>query len=93
VIRILDPTVAAAHAEASLAKRVDDLDGKVLGLLTNSKVNGDVLLALVRDELGRRYRLRDVVTAAKPGASRVADDDLLDTLARSCDVVITAIGD
>jgi hypothetical protein len=93
VIRILDPTVAAAHAEASLARRVDDLDGKVVGLLTNSKVNGDVLLDLVGGELGRRYRLRDVVTAAKPGASRVAEEALLERLARTCDVVITAIGD
>jgi len=29
----------------------------------------------------------------KSSASRVADDAVLDTLARRCDVVVTAVGD
>ncbi len=36
-IKILDPTIAADHAETTMAKRVADLDGKVLGLLSNRK--------------------------------------------------------
>ena len=93
-IKILDPTVSAEEsAGAVVAKRVADLDGKVLGLLHNGKVNGDQLLALVREELGARYRLRDIVVVSKPSASRVADDAVLDRLARECDAVVTAIGD
>ncbi|HEV8533851.1 MAG TPA: hypothetical protein VGT00_20700 [Methylomirabilota bacterium] len=92
-IKILDPTIAADHAESSLAKRVGDLDGKVLGLLSNSKVNGDHLLDLMRARLAARYRLKSVVTMTKSSASRVADDAMLDALARDCDVVVTAIGD
>ena len=92
-IKILDPTIAADHAESSLAKRVGDLDGKVLGLLSNSKVNGDHLLELMRARLATRYRLKSVVTMTKSSASRVADDAMLDALARECDVVVTAIGD
>jgi hypothetical protein len=92
-IKILDPTVAPTRAEASVAKRVTGLDGKVLGLLHNGKVNGDHLLQLVREELGARYDLRDVVVMAKRGASVVADDAMLEALASRCDVVMTAIGD
>jgi hypothetical protein len=92
-IKILDPTIAADHAESSLAKRVADLDGKVLGLLSNSKVNGDHLLELVRERLAARYRIVNVVTMTKSSASRVADDGMLDALARECDAVVTAIGD
>ena len=93
-IKILDPTVSAEEsAGAVVAKRVADLDGKVLGLLHNGKVNGDHLLALVREELGARYRLRDIVVVSKPSASRVAEDAVLDRLARECDAVVTAIGD
>ena len=56
-IKILDPTVSAEEsAGAVVAKRVADLDGKVLGLLHNGKVNGDHLLALVREELTRAVR-------------------------------------
>lgn len=93
IIKILDPTVAPERAEAGLAKRVPGLDGKVLGLLANGKVNGDRLLALVRDELGARYDLREVVVMTKPGASVPADDTMLEALASRCDVVVTAIGD
>ena len=92
-MKILDPTVAAEPAESALAKREAGLTGKVLGLLDNTKVNGDRLLALVREELGARYELRDVVTMRKAGASTTADETMLDALASRCDVVVTAIGD
>lgn len=93
-LKILDPTVAADDAtDVAVAKRVGDLDGKVLGLLHNGKVNGDRLLDLVRDQLAARYGLRDVVVVRKPSASRVADEAVLDRLARECDAVVTAIGD
>ena len=92
-ITILDPTVEPAPAEAPVAKRLNGLDGKVLGLLANGKVNGDRLLELVREELGARYDIREVVVMQKPNASRVADDVMLETLASRCDIVVTAIGD
>ena len=93
IVKILDPTVQPERAEAATAKRVTGLDGKVVGLLNNGKVNGDQLLALVRDELATRYDIRDVVAMTKRGASVVADDAMLEALASQCDVVVTAIGD
>ena len=92
-VKILDPTVAPDPIEAAVAKRESALDGKVLGLLNNSKINGDRLLALVRDELAARYAFRDVVVMTKSGASIPADDAMLEALASRCDVVVTAIGD
>ena len=93
-LKILDPTVAADDAtDTAIAKRVPDLDGKVLGLLHNGKVNGDHLLELVREQLTARYGLRSVVVVRKPSSSRVAEDAVLDRLARECDAVVTAIGD
>jgi len=93
-IKVLDPTVTAeATLDTSVAKRIADLDGKVLGLLHNGKVNGDQLLDLVRQQLASRYRLRDVVVIRKASASRVAEDGDLVRLARECHAVVTAIGD
>ena len=89
---ILDPTVTAEPAEVRLARRAPDLDGKVLGLLANGKVNGDLLLDLVREGLTARYRFRDVVVMAKANASRPGDDAMIGALARECDAVVTAIG-
>jgi hypothetical protein len=92
-LTILDPTVAPEPVEAALAPRLPALDGKVLGLLANGKVNGDRLLDLVREGLEARYRLREVVVRAKPSATRVAASELLADLASRCDAVVTAIGD
>jgi hypothetical protein len=93
-LKILDPTVSADEAtDVAVAKRVADLDGKVLGLLHNGKVNGDRLLDLVREQLAAQYGLRDFVVVRKASASRVAEDAVLDRLARECDAVVTAIGD
>jgi hypothetical protein len=93
-LKILDPTVRPdAVGDVTVAKRIADLDGKVLGLLHNGKVNGDHLLDLVRARLTARYGLRDVVVVRKPSASRVAEAAVLDRLARDCDAVVTAIGD
>ena len=92
-LRILDPTVQAEATESTVAKRERTLDGAVLGLLDNSKVNGDRLLRLVAAELGRRYDVREVVEMRKGGASTTADTAMLDALAARCDVVVTAIGD
>ena len=93
-LKILDPMVAADEAtDVAVAKRVGGLDGKVLGLLHNGKVNGDRLLDLVREQLASRYQLRAIVVVSKPSASRVADPAVLDRLARECDAVVTAIGD
>jgi hypothetical protein len=91
-LRILDPTVGADRAESAVAPRVPALDGKVLGLLANGKVNSARLLDLVREGLASRYRLRDVVTVSKASASRVAEPEILEVL-RRCDAVVTAIGD
>ncbi|MBI1845898.1 MAG: hypothetical protein HYR86_02870, partial [Candidatus Rokubacteria bacterium] len=59
-VRFLDPTVAPDVGEATAATRVAGLDGKVIGLLSNGKVNADRLLDLVREGLAARYRLRRV---------------------------------
>lgn len=92
-IRILDPTVLPDHAETALAPRLPALDGKVVGLLANGKVNADRLLDLLRAELETRHRLAAVVMRVKPSATRVAGAELLAELARRCDAVVTAIGD
>jgi hypothetical protein len=92
----LDPTVEAEPApvtDVGAPRRPGGLEGKVLGLLANGKVNADRLLALVRDGLATRYALAGVVARTKPDASRPAPAPLLDELARGCDAVVTAVGD
>ncbi len=90
---ILDPTAEAAPARLEMAGRLDTLDGKVIGLLDNTKLNSDRFLAHLRDALARRYPTAEFVVRRKESASRVAAPDLLDDLAASCDAVVAAVGD
>jgi hypothetical protein len=91
-LRILDPTVGPDPTESALAPRLSALDGRVLGLLANGKVNAERLLDLVREGLEARYRFQDVVRIVKPSATRVAAPEVLEALGH-CDAVVTAIGD
>ena len=93
--RILDPTLGppAAAATAARAARPKRLDGLTIGLLANGKSNGMALLDRIAERLGERHQIRDIVRVAKTNASAPVPDEDAETLAASCAVVITAIGD
>ena len=92
-IQVLDPTVDPVPADAVVAPRPDTLDGAVLGLLSNNKVNADELLVMVHDVLADRYEFGGVVSRNKGNASRPCPDEIIEELSEQCDVVITASGD
>ena len=92
-IQVLDPTVDPVPADAVVAPRPGTLDGSVLGLLSNNKVNADELLVMVHDVLADRYEFSGVVSRNKGNASRPCPDEIIEELSEQCDVVITASGD
>ena len=91
--KILDPTVEALPESTLLAPRPDDLNGKTVGLLSNSKRNADKLLDAVCSLLQDTYEFRAVVRLDKGDASRPAPKRIMDQLLEECDLVITATGD
>ena len=92
-LEVLDPTQAAIPQHAVLAPRPDTLDGKVLGLLSNSKRNATEMLQMVHDVLADRYEFARVVTMDKGNASKPCPKNIMQELAAQCDVVLTASGD
>ena len=90
---VLDPTAEPVTGQATLASRPNSLDGKVIGLLDNSKLNSDRFLDMLAEDLSERYHFAGIVRARKPTASRVVPDDTLKDFVDKCDVVITAVGD
>ena len=92
-LEVLDPTQEAIPQHAVLAPRPDTLDGKVLGLLSNSKRNATEMLQMVHDVLADRYEFARVVAMDKGNASKPCPKDIMQELADQCDVVITASGD
>jgi hypothetical protein len=89
--RVYEPHAAESARQDALAARPASLDGKVIGLLNNTKDLADVLLDeaqnLLRQDFPRaefRHFRKQSVSGATP--------DLLEELAR-CDAVVTAVGD
>ncbi len=88
---VYDPTAEEDTSQDKLALRLASLDGKVVGLLDNTKDLVDTLLNEVQVLLQKdfpkaefRYFRKDSVSGAPPG--------LLDQVAQ-CNAVVTAIGD
>jgi hypothetical protein len=92
-LSFLDPTVVPSFESVSTAPRIESLEGKVVGLLDNSKAAGRVILDDLGAMLKERYGVAEIVNAGKPTFGRVAADALVDDLVSRCDVVITALGD
>jgi hypothetical protein len=90
-VRIYDPTADEGTSQDRLAPRFETLDGKVIGLLDNTKDLVDTLLDEVRALLKQdfpnatfRYFRKESVSGAPPA--------LMDLVAE-CNAVVTAIGD
>ena len=92
-LRVLDPTVQPIPAEGVVADRPETLDGKVIGLLANGKLNSEEILALTQEVLADRYEFKGVVARNKRNASRPCPEEIIDELVAQCDVVITSSGD
>ena len=64
-----------------------------LGVLDNSKANADYLLELIVDGIRKELDVTSVVMKRKPASSRPASEEILDSLAKGADVVVSAMAD
>jgi hypothetical protein len=91
-ITVLNPT---SHSEAEphrLALPLTSLDGALIGVLDNSKVNADRMFRYVETILREQYGVREVLWRRKHNFSQPAPPTLLAEL-RACDAIITGVGD
>jgi hypothetical protein len=91
VIEVLDPRGVPLSSETELAERPSSLNEVRLGILSNSKPNGDLLLRTIQHDLEQRFHFTEVIYRNK-GISTPAPPDVMEDLAQ-CDVVLNAIGD
>jgi hypothetical protein len=91
-IRVLDPTVETASAQAGATTRLTSLAGRTIALLDNGKINVRPFLDHMERMLRSQYDVRDVVRLRKPDFSRPAPALVLAAI-QGCDAVISAVGD
>lgn len=90
---LLNPTSQGDAAEKYLAPRIDNLDGKVLGLLDITKNGSEIFLDRIEELIRSRFDIADVVRVKKPTFSRPAPIELLNNLAERVDFVIEGLAD
>ena len=87
-----DPTAGSASARVALASRPEDLAGKVVGLLDNTKEQGELILHTIGEALRERYGVARTVFRAKGHYSKPAPNALIDELSKEVEVAIVALG-
>ncbi len=90
-VLVYEPVAQPGQNQDALAQRLPTLDGKVIGLLNNTKDLVDVLLDEVQGLIQEDFpaaRFRSFRKESVSGASPA----MLDQLA-ACDAVVTAVGD
>ena len=90
---VFDPRGVVGAERVRPAPRVAALEGKRLGILDNTKWNGNKLLRRTAARLGERFQFAAVNYYRKESFSKDADPALLARIAAENDIVLTAIGD
>ena len=90
---VYDPRGTVDTTPIPLGRRVPDLDGLRLGILSNKKWNGNTLLRKTRAALERDHGFAAVNFYEKESFSKNADPALLGEIIARNDIVLTAIGD
>jgi hypothetical protein len=90
---VYDPRGVVETARVALAKRPADLAGLRLGVLDNTKWNGNRLLRKTAARLDAEFGFAAVNHYRKESFSKAADPALIAQIAAENDIVLTAIGD
>ena len=92
-IFIVVPEAPMDEATRLETARTLGTEGIRLGVLDNSKGNADHLLNLIVEGVKKEFKVDSVVIKRKPTSSRPATDEVLDSLAKEADLVISAMAD
>ncbi len=88
----IDPTAGTGRPKIARAPRPMDLAGKVVGLLDNTKEQGELILQTLGEALRERYGAAGIVLCHKEHYSKPASDALIDEMAKKVQVAIAAVG-
>ena len=94
MIDVLIPTAISDSVRVvEMASRLDDLSGKVLGLLDNGKICVGEVFPRIESQLSQKYNLTAIVRQAKSFAGDPAGESIINELVAKCDAVLVGIGD
>lgn len=92
-ITVLSPVGEPRAAQRAVPPLPADLRGLTVGFLDNTKSNFDRLAAEMGEILRERLGIKAVVHRKKANASSPAPQELIEALAKECDVVFAGSAD
>lgn len=93
-ITVLSPVARVLSKDLTKTPRLKTLNGKVMGILWNTKPNGDILLRRIQEVLSARFHLAGVIWQQKPKSADVAAPaEIIRELALKADFVVAATCD
>ena len=93
-IQLVDPTgLDMDPGSFRLTPRPEDLRGKTLGLLENSKANSDKVLKELGGLLASEYELKEILYFSKHNASLPTKREVVEEILDKCDVLVVGVGD
>ena len=93
MVTLISPLAPESGDQVHPAPRGGDLRDKVIGIIDNSKAGSQAVLEEVAARLREKFGAREVIFRQKISMSAWAEEQLLDELAASCDVVLVGVGD
>ena len=88
----IDPTASTSSKKIKLAERPEDLSGKIIGMIDNTKEQADVILEALGRQLRERFDVAKVIINRKEHYSKPAPDKMIEDMSREVDVAIAALG-
>jgi hypothetical protein len=92
-MKLVDPTGSPPEQNHQRAPKLASLDGKVIGLLSNGKLNADLLLQETARLFEERHGCRVNKIAHKSNPSAPAPVEAIEAVAAASDFMLTATGD
>lgn len=91
-IRVLDPTAETGPPKTQAAPRLDTLEGKTVGFISNGKEGTARYFHHLGEALKRRYGVAEVVLATKSNYSAPADPHIVNEVSE-WDAMLSGVGD
>jgi hypothetical protein len=94
-IDVLDPTAKTTIKQEQMATGLNDLNGKVIGLVDNRKPNFDIFLERVEKALRQKFQFAEIVRLKKggTGATVPLTPEEMEQLAPACDAIVYGVAD
>ena len=91
-LRVLDPRLSAEGEALRMAPPLKSLEGAVIGMIDNAKINTSRLLDHIADILKAQYGVREFLRVRKPDATKPVPPEMLLGIS-AADAIVAATGD